>query len=159
MSKTTVGYKFAGGASATGDSWLATAAGATGDTLVTYNVNTLEETGKQMMASPIVFGPVATGDAVLLQTSDGKLHRIDQTTKILWSLDLPPGAIAASPLQTDGFLYVVGEAGWILKVDPSSGTIAGQIDVAQPIAGNPLMAGSQMLVPGAEGTLFVVDRP
>jgi outer membrane protein assembly factor BamB/TolA-binding protein len=159
LSSTKVEQKFTGGAAATGGSWLAAASGSAGDTLVTYSTTTLEQTGQRMMGSPIVFGPVSADQVVLVQTSDGKLHRVDESAALLWSIDLPSGAPAATPRVVDGKLFVVGRDGWILKVDPADGQILGQVDVQQPLSGNPLMAGTQMLVPGAEGILFVVAKP
>lgn len=159
LSKVDVPHKFTGGASASGGSWLAAATGAAGDTLVVYSTTTLEETGKRLMGSPIVFGPVSVQDVMLLQTADGKLHRVDGSANIVWSLDVPSGEPAVKPQLVNGELYVVGKDGWIVKLDPNSGELLGKADVGQPLYGELLFAGQRMLVPGAEGALFVVDKP
>lgn len=159
LSSVKVPHKFTGSASASGGSWLAAAAGAAGDTLVIYSTTTLEETGKRMLGSPIVFGPVTAGDSVVLQTADKKFHRIDENANIMWSIDVPSGRPVATPQYVEGELFVVGRDGWILRLDPASGAILGKADVGQPLSGRLLMAGSRMLVPGAEGTLFVVEKP
>lgn len=159
LSSVKVPHKFTGSASASGGSWLAAATGAAGDTLVTYSTTTLEETGKRMLGSPIVFGPVTSGDSVLIQTADQKLHRIDESANIVWTIDVPSGQPAAVPQFINGELYVIGHDGWILRLDPATGNTLGKVDVGQPLAGHLLMAGTRMLVPGAEGTLFVVEKP
>lgn len=159
LSKSQLSKVLLGPAAASAGNWIAAAGGESGDTLMTYSVTTLEETGQRGMGSRIVFGPVSAGEYVLLQTVDGKLHRINETAADVWTLDLPSGQPIDTPLLADGKLIITGADGWILSVDPSSGEITGQIDVGQPLAGNPLIAGSQMLVPGSEGIVYVVARP
>jgi outer membrane protein assembly factor BamB len=159
LSRTEIGQRLLGPAAAVGSNWLAAAGGAAGDLLITYSTTTLEETGRQMMGSRIAFGPVSVDGAVLLQTADGKLHRVSAEAQIEWSLEVPGGAPVAAPLMRDGVMYVTGSEGWILAVDPATGEIRGQVEIGQPLSGNPLLARSQMLVPGAEGIIFVVDRP
>ncbi len=164
LSKTKMGERLLGPAAAGNTNWIAAAGGAAGDLLVTYNVNSLEETARKMLGNRIIYGPVSVGDAasgaaVILQTSDGKLHRIEENAEIKWSLDVPSGQPAAVPQMVNGKMYVTGQDGWILVVDPASGNVEGRVDVGQPLAGNPLVAGSQMLVPGSEGIVFVVSKP
>lgn len=159
LSSTKLSQQMLGPAAAAGSNWLAAAGGAAGDLLITYSTTTLEETGRQMMGSRIAFGPVAMGDFVVLQTADGKLHRVGADAQIQWSIEIPSGQPAAPPIIKDGTMYVTGADGWVLAVNPETGEINGQIEIGQPLAGNPLIAGSQMLVPGAEGIIFVAERP
>lgn len=159
LSSTPVSQKFIGPAAASGANWVAAAAGASSDTLVTYSAASLEETGQRIMSGRIIYGPVGIGDIVLLQTADNKLHRIDSAAQSLWTIDIPSGIPAAVPMMIDGKLMVVGEDGWILMLDPQSGQELGRVEIGQPLSGNPLVAGNQLLVPGSEGIVFFVGRP
>ncbi len=159
LSSTQVSQKFIGPAAASGSNWVAAAAGASSDTLVTYSAASLEETGQRIMSGRIIYGPVGIGDIVLLQTADNKLHRIDAEAQSLWTIDIPSGIPAAVPTMIDGKLMVVGAEGWILMLDPQSGEEVGRVDIGQPLSGNPLVAGNQLLVPGSEGIVFFVGRP
>lgn len=159
LSSTEVSHQFIGPAAATGDSWLAAAAGVAGDMLVTFHATNLEEIDQRMMDSRIVFGPVAAGDAVLLQTADGKLRRIDSSSEEVWAVDLPEGRPVAPPQLIDGRLIVAGTSGWVLALDPNTGEELGRAEIGQPLAGNPMLLGSRLLVPGSEGIVFIIERP
>lgn len=159
LSSKEVTHEFLGPAAATAGSWLAAAAGAAGDTVVTFSTTSLEETHQRMMGGRIVFGPVAAGDAVLLQTEDGHLRRIDEAAEEMWSIKLPSGQPVATPQIVDGRLIVAGAEGWLLAIDLSSGEELGRVEIGQPLSGNPLSLGSRLLVPGSEGIVFIVEMP
>ncbi|WP_164103228.1 outer membrane protein assembly factor BamB family protein [Candidatus Laterigemmans baculatus] len=159
LSSKEVTHQFVGPAAAIQGSWMAAVTGAAGDTLVTFSTTSLEESHQRMMGGRIVFGPVAVGDAVLLQTEDGKLRRVDQAAEEMWSLQLPGGQPVATPQIVDGRLLVAGAEGWLVAIDPSSGEETGRVEIGQPLSGNPLPLGSRLLVPGSEGIVFIVEMP
>ncbi len=54
---------------------------------------------------------------------------------------------------------LAGRTGWILMIDQASGDIVGQTDLGQPISATPLAVGSQLLVPGTEGVVYITPVP
>lgn len=159
LSSATIRTKFLGPAAAVGNIWISSTGEEVGDSLQIYGISTLEENLKKPLGMRLVYGPVSVADMVFIQTVDGKFSRLSEQGEILWSLEIPSGKPVAPPLLGDGQLMIAGEDGWILAVDLASGAIAGRVDVGQPLSGNPLIAGTRLLVPGSEGLVFVVNKP
>jgi len=47
----------------------------------------------------------------------------------------------------------------MVAIDAASGKMLGKTDLGQPLSGLPLEAGKKLLVPGAEGVVYITDIP
>ena len=56
-------------------------------------------------------------------------------------------------------VVLAGASGWLITFDAESGEILGKSDLGQPISATPLLVGQRLLVPGAEGVIYVTEIP
>lgn len=151
--------KLLGPAAAVQQHLAVTTAGPARDILLLMDINSLEETKQIMLDGHVVWGPLAVGDQFLLQTDDGNLRAYGPDGESRWAVALPAGQPVGTPTLIESQLLVSGAAGWLVTLDPSSGAVRGQIDIGQPLAGAPLAVGSNLLVPGSEGVVYITTVP
>ncbi|WP_417732896.1 PQQ-binding-like beta-propeller repeat protein [Rosistilla oblonga] len=142
-----------------GDQVLAIASGPSADMLLTFDSNSLKAGTELLLEGRVTWGPKTIDSVALVATDNQKLTAFDSTGKAVWQVDLPAGKPVGDPLPADGSLLLAGEQGWVLRIDPSNGQLQGKTDIGQPLSGTPLVFGSVIVVPGAEGIVFAIDPP
>ncbi len=143
-----------------GDSIIATAGGASADLLLTFDTATLEESARVLLDGRVSWGPFAAGDLAVLQTDDGMLRGYDASGKAAMTpVMLLKGELVRNVKLINGSLLVASRAGWIAMIDPASGMMTGKTDLNQPLSALPLEVGKGLLVPGAEGIVYITTIP
>jgi outer membrane protein assembly factor BamB len=160
LAQTDLPSPFLGTAAAVGETFVATIAGPSADSLVGRDMNSLKESFRPtLLEGRVAWGPVSAGDVCLLQTDDKKLRAFGADGKQRFTVDLPAGEPTAEPVQVGENWILAGRTGWIVVINPDSGELVGQTNLGQPISAAPLVVGSQLLVPGAEGVVYITPVP
>jgi outer membrane protein assembly factor BamB len=152
-------YTLLGTAAGIGETWISATAGPSADFLVGFEMTSLNEKFKNLLAGRIVWGPVASGELCLLQTDDGNLRAFDAEGKQKLDLTLPSGEPIGQPVMAGGSIVLAGKTGWLVAIDPSSGKLVGQTDLEQPLSASPFPIANTLLVPGQEGVIYIVKVP
>lgn len=143
-----------------GDKIVGSTSGPAADFLLAFNAESLAETTRVLLDGRITWGPFAAGDRVVLQTDDGMLRTFDSSGKAV----APPVALDAGPLipgvkLVGSTMIVLSRQGWLMAIDQSTGAAIGKVDFGQPLSALPLEVGKRLLVPGAEGLIYVSEIP
>lgn len=153
-------YELLGSAARVGNTMIACTPGPAADFVVGIDMATLNEQFKTLLEGRVAWGPVAAGELSVLQTEDQMLRGIGPDGKQKFEVQLPPGRPVGQPIVVgDGSIVLAGKPGWLVTIDTASGQLKGTTNVGQPIAATPLLAGTKLLVPGAEGVVVVADIP
>ena len=134
-------------------------AGPAADFVVGHNMSSLKESFKTLMQGRVVWGPYTAGDTCFVQTGDKKLRAVGKDGSQAFSVALPAGKLVGKPVVVDSKILFTGAAGWIVALDAKTGELVGTTQVGQPIAAEPLVVRNQMLVPGAEGVIYIIPVP
>ncbi len=152
-------YELLGPAAGVEGMMIATTGGPAADYLVGFELASLGEKFKTLLNGRVVWGPIAAGDLCLIQTDDSMLRAFSAEGTQKFELALPGGRPAGKPLRDGEKIILAGTDGWIVALDAGSGKLLGQSDLGQPVSATPLLAGKNLLVPGAEGVVYVTDVP
>ena len=111
----------------------------------------------QAMANRYVAGPWLVGDLILVQMDNDSLTCFDKTLQQKWSLPIGNVQISSFPSDTNGSLMVVFANGRILMLNAAQGTIEKQLELGQPITGEPKFFGNQVVFRGSDGTIHMLE--
>ncbi len=148
-----------GPAAGVGGTWFAATSGPSADFLVGIEMATLSEKFKTLLDGRVVWGPVATEELCLIQTDDLNLRAFDAAGQQVFSVALPPGQPVGKPVFVNDSIILAGKTGWVVAIDPSAGQVLGKTDLQQPISATPFPIGTNLLVPGKEGVIYIVKVP
>lgn len=109
------------------------------------------------LSSGFVGGPFVVGDLILVQDEENKLTCYNPQLEKQWETDIADDRFAGNPIDVDGNLILTMESGLIMTVNPDSGEIVNQIDVGQPLSGNPVFLNGSTYVSGVDGTIHLID--
>jgi outer membrane protein assembly factor BamB len=156
-------YTLLGQAAGVGGTWIAATSGQSADFLVGFEMASLNEKFKTLLAGRIVWGPESPQGSrdgpCLIQTDDQKLRAYAADGKEIFSVAVPAGEPAGRPVMSGDSIVLAGKTGWLMWIDASSGQILGQTDLEQPISASPFPIGNSVLVPGKEGVIYIVKVP
>ncbi|MCG8650060.1 MAG: PQQ-binding-like beta-propeller repeat protein [Pirellulales bacterium] len=138
---------------------IATFNGPSADFVIGFDLTSLKEKFRSLLNSRVVWGPVAAGEFCLLQTDDSILHALAEDGSQKFEIQLPAGAPIGKPIEVGDSVVLAGATGWLIALDKSSGQLVGQSDLGQPISATPLANGDLLLVPGAEGVVYLTEVP
>ena len=111
----------------------------------------------QAMTNRHVAGPWLVGDLLLVQLDNDSLTCFDKSLQQKWSLPIGNVQISAIPSNTNGRLLVVFASGRILKLNRGQGTIEKQLELGQPIIGEPKFMGDTVVLRGSDGTIHMLN--
>ena len=154
--------EFLGPAVAVENTFVATMAGPAADFIVGHDLTSLNQSFQTLLSGRVTWGPVAIDDYACIQTDDGKLRAFSSDGKEAFSVTLPNGKPVGEVLSVGDGWILAGSPGWIVTIDPKSGSIIGQDDLGQPISATPMSASKSsklLLVPGAEGVIYLKQTP
>jgi hypothetical protein len=106
--------------------------------------------------SAFVIGPTVLGPFQVVATDTDELVALDAQLAPAWKTPLSHGALAGEPVAVAGRALLATRTGWLYRVAVDSGKELAAVDLAQPLAGAPLVIGEYALVPAADGTLLKV---
>ncbi|TWT53298.1 outer membrane biogenesis protein BamB [Rubripirellula amarantea] len=159
LSSKDIKTEFLGAAASVNDTFIAGASGPAADYLVGHDMESLEEGFRTLLGGRIVWGPVATNDYALIKTDDGNLRAFGPDGSEKFSISIPDGNPVGVPVEMGEEWLLAGSTGWLLKLDASSGNLTGQSDLGQPLSSSPILVGKSLLVPGAEGVIYITEVP
>ncbi len=159
LSSKDVEYKFLGPAAGVGQSYVASTAGPSADMIVGFDMSTLNEKFKVLLESRIAWGPVSSGEWCLVETEDQILRGFSADGVEKFKVDLPAGRPVGDPVRIGDSILLAGQDGWLVTIDPSASQLKGTFDLGQPISASPIAVGEKLLVPGAEGVVYISDIP
>jgi len=143
-----------------GSSIVASTGGASADSLVYYDSQSLVESNQLLMDGRIVWGPVAAGENVLVKTDDGMLRRFDGSGKpTMTPFALPDGPILPAVKAIGDRFLLTGQSGWLVAIDAASGQMTGKMILGEPLSAQPLEVGKVLLLPGTEGLVYISSVP
>ncbi len=159
LAKVDLPEAFLGPVARVGNQMVAAASGPAADFLIGRDLASLDESFRMLLDGRVVWGPMAAGDVCLVQTNDGVIHAFDSTGKQKYEFESPEGTPVGKPLTIASSTILVGAPGWLINLDTASGRVIGQADIGQPISASPLPVGNRLLVPGAEGVIYIEEMP
>lgn len=159
LSSKDVEYQFLGSAARVDSTYVASTAGPAADFLVGFDMTSLNETFKTLLDGRIAWGPVSAGEWCLVQTEDGMLRGFSSDGVEKFQVTLPEGRPVGEPVVLDESIVLAGQSGWLVSLDPTTGQLKGQTDLGQPLSASPLQVGTSLLVPGAEGVIYITEIP
>ena len=165
LASETLEAEFLGTTAGMGDIFAGTMAGPSADRFVGYDMTTLEKSFDKLLDGRVIWGPVAvdstaTGPAVMLITDDRALRVFDAEGEETFSIPMPlPGIPVDRVREVDDDWLLTGREGWVLRVDPERGVAGESLQLGQPLSAPPLQIGNRLLVPGAEGVVYVTELP
>ena len=112
----------------------------------------------QAMEKRYVAGPWLAGNLILLQLDDDSLTCFDTSLQQKWSLPIGNVQVSSIPTDISRGLMVVFSNGRLLKLNPGQGTIEKQLELGQPILGNPKFFNNQVMFGGTDGTIHLLDE-
>ena len=151
--------EFLGPAVGVGGTYIAATAGPAADFVVGHAMSSLEQSFKTGLSGRVMWGPSAIDDFACVQTDDGKLRFFTTEGKEAFATQLPKGRPVGKVSRVEDRWVVVGQSGWIVSIDPESGSLLGQEDLGQPISATPMPVGNRLLIPGAEGVVYLTETP
>jgi hypothetical protein len=109
-----------------------------------------------LAARAFVAGPVRIGQHQLVATDRDELVCFGGTLDQVWRVPLPHGPLAGEPVADSSGVLLATQSGWLCRLALDSGQELAHMDLGQPLAGSPLVAGEFAIVPAADGTLLKV---
>ncbi|OYP35988.1 PQQ-binding-like beta-propeller repeat protein [Rhodopirellula sp. MGV] len=134
-------------------------AGPASDMIQGRDINSLQEKFQLSLEGRVIWGPVAAGDQAIVMTDDHTLHGISIEGQPTFSVSVPKGIPVGEPLIHEGQMILAADSGWVVSIDQASGQLQGITELRQPFSATPLALGQRLLVPGAEGVVYVIDIP
>jgi outer membrane protein assembly factor BamB len=144
---------------AIGDTVVGVAQLPSGDAVRTFNGLDLSQNSSLQLGGRVLWGPYTIDNqSIVLSDTDG-LVAIDQSGKEAWRLEFSDLSLRGAPIPVENDLLLVGGNGQIHRLAGDGSSILGSIDLGEPIEGAPILLGSGMLVPGADGAIFATAVP
>ncbi len=127
-------------------------------TAICFRLPELAQLATETLGDRVIWGPYAVGSLALGATRESWFG-LDQSGKLSWRQPLPRGVPTGSPMLRDSSVIVAAKDGYLLRVDLATGRTLAELDLAVPLAGGPILLGEDLLVGGADGTLYRVRIP
>jgi hypothetical protein len=138
------------------DTICGVARGQAQDSLEFYRGQDLTRIDGVSIDGRITWGPYAINQHLLAYSETSGLMAFDAQGRLQWKAALGPLSLVGNPLQADDDYLLADRAGRLLRLAATTGTIQATIRVGEPLAGGPILFGSGLLLPGAEGVLLAL---
>jgi hypothetical protein len=113
-----------------------------------------------LKADAILAGPTRIGDVIVLATDCGEVVGLDRSLAQSWKVPQSHGPLAGEFVADGGAgILVACRSGWLCRLKSTSGEEIAAVDLGQPLAGTPLLAGGAAIVPTADGAVLKVALP
>ncbi|MBX3412736.1 MAG: protein kinase [Pirellulales bacterium] len=107
----------------------------------------------------VAWGPYGAGDHVVLVTEDAQMHCFDSSGQNAWKAPLPHGSLTGEPAAVGDSIVLATVSGVVYRVAADTGESTGRVELGCPLASGPLSVGTNLVVAGHDGTLYVVPQP
>ena len=144
---------------AVGNTFMAATSGPAADSVIGHDLVTLKEKFSRQLDGRVIWGPATAGDQGVVLTDDQVLRGISIDGEPTFSIPVPKGMPVGEPVLNDGNIIIVSDTGWIVVIDPVSGEQVGLTEVGEPFSATPMVLKDRLLVPGAEGVVYVIKIP
>ncbi len=105
-------------------------------------------------------GLAADGAAVYLRRTRGRLDKVDAAGKLLWSAEVPTGAVPTAPTEAGGAVYVCSNHGMLSALSAADGKLRWQYQCTPSlyVLGGVGASGSTAWVVGTDGSLTALGE-
>ncbi len=124
-----------------------------------YNSDDLARESTLAVEGRILWGLYSINDIALCYSNSEGLIAVSANGERLWTAALPKIVPIGPPQLLDNQLLIASKTGELFKINPQDGAIIGVARTSEPISGTPLLVGSNILVPGDEGSVLVLSNP
>lgn len=102
--------------------------------------------------------PWVAGSTVFVLDTNSRIYALDRKTgKIRWVTGLPTAKTWSGPTLAGGKLWVASNKGLLIGVDATSGQVATQRDLDNPVFISPIVAGGRMFVLTDKANLIAMN--
>jgi hypothetical protein len=109
--------------------------------------------------SPVVWGPYAAGDGLLLATASSQLLFMQPDGGTAWSQPIEKGEPIGEPLVSGEDVLLVSRQGVLEKRSLADGGVGASVDTTQSIAAGPVAFGGRIVLATNDGALLILNRP
>jgi hypothetical protein len=127
--------------------------------LLRFHLPSLEPAGESKLTAPVVWGPFAVGEGVLLATADEHLVSISVGGEERWRVPLEHGDLCGRPLVAADSVLIAYRKGILERRAAADGKPLATVDVEHPLAAGPVSFSQRIVLAAHDGTLLVVDQP
>lgn len=125
-------------------------------TLLGFALANLELQVERRLGEPVLWGPFAVAESVLLATASETLC-VNSLGEIAWRLEANRGIPVGTPWFADGHCTLSTSEGFLFQVDVASGKIVSAKQLDAPLATGPVPLGDRWMVGGSDGCLYKVE--
>lgn len=130
------------------------------DVLIGLNAQGQDAFPEVPLGGPVVWGPCAVDDAVLVASELEGLVCLETSGKVRWQQPLRHGPLVGPVLRSeDGHWIGFAATGTVMRWDPQDGRELARSDVGEPLAGPAAWWGHELVVAGSDGTLHLLVPP
>ncbi len=101
-------------------------------------------------------GAYAIDKMFLAYAETGNLIAFSDAGKLLWKSEIGRAAVVGPPIREGEDVLVSLASGALCRIVVSSGQVRAKILMGEPLSGSPIVFGTAVLLPGAEGTLIAI---
>ena len=132
------------------------AAATSEDELLVFSFASLEPAGVFPLAAPVVWGPYAIGERLVLATADDRLHAVDPQNLggAIWSQPVNARGLTGGPRAAGDRMQLSLRRGTLEQRDPETGEVLATSDLGQAIATGPTVGG---LMTAQDGALLMIN--
>lgn len=142
---------------AAGDTIYGVVRGPSTDTVISLVAADLSAGTEWTLEGRVTWGPEPVGEAVMLATDKEGLICFEAGQTQRWISKLPYGPLAGLPLEDQGGYILASTSGMVWRVSGADGSEISKVDVGEPLGlGAAAFGTAQLLVSGADGTLFII---
>ena len=159
LAKTDLSAPTLGTLAGVGNTLMAATSGPAADFVIGHNLVTLKEEFRTLMDGRVIWGPAPAAETGVVLTDDQVLRGISRTGEVTFSIPVPKGMPVGQPVMHNGNLILASDSGWVVVINPASGERVGLSEIGQAFSATPLVLQNRLLVPGAEGVVYVLNIP
>lgn len=95
------------------------------------------QTGERLLAEEksVAVAPSADGTGVYVRHTDGRASRRAADGSVVWTAEVPTGAVATPPVESHGLVWVISDRGMLSALDPQTGALVAQQRVVRDLFG------------------------
>jgi hypothetical protein len=110
-------------------------------------------------ASFVLAGPARIGQYVVLATDRAELVGLDHSLAVAWRTPLTHGVPAGDLADGGTNVVLASREGWLCTHNAATGKEIAAVDLGEPLAGAPVVSGSEAVIATADGTILRVKLP